>query len=170
VKTIIAQKLEKREQKQQNKTKKEEEEEEENRQQKDLLDFMIDSTNEEGAVLTRAELADQTKTYVMEMRESERERDREGERGREEREGERVRETVRVGEVIYLIIYSCRFLLAGYETSSVCILWTMHLLSKHPDIQTKLANEIISVIGKDRLPTGMFFIYYILGLLFFIIF
>jgi hypothetical protein len=30
----------------------------------------------------------------------------------------------------------------------------MHLLSRHPEIQQKLADEVISVLGKDKLPTG----------------
>jgi len=80
----------------------------EKREERDLLDLMMDCQNEEGAVLTREELANQTKT----------------------------------------------FLLAGYETSSTCILWTMHLLALHPDIQEKLAEEIRSVIGTDRAPSA----------------
>lgn len=48
-------------------------------------------------------------------------------------------------------------MLAGYETSSVCILWTLYLLSTHPEIQEKLANEVINTIGKDKLPNGIYF-------------
>lgn len=45
-------------------------------------------------------------------------------------------------------------ILAGYETTSLNIMWTLFLLAKHPAIQNKLSDEIDSIIGKDRAPTG----------------
>lgn len=109
VKQIIDQKTEIREKKAKQKENQEIENlEEKPREKRDLLDILMDCSNEEGAMLTPDELAGQTKT----------------------------------------------FLLAGYETSSVCILWTLHLLSKYQDIQQKLADEVISVIGRDRNPSA----------------
>jgi len=83
-------------------------EEDDNMEERDLLDILVRSESEEGGILTKEELADQTRT----------------------------------------------FLLAGYETSSVCILWTLYALAKHPKIQQQLADEVISVLGSDRAPTA----------------
>jgi cytochrome P450 len=104
VRAIIAQKLETKSNK---KWETAQNEEEDNMEERDLLDILIRAQNEEGGILTKEELTDQIRT----------------------------------------------FLLAGYETSSVCILWTLYTLAKRPDIQQKLAEEIIGVIGKDRAPT-----------------
>ena len=41
--------------------------------------------------------------------------------------------------------------LAGHETTSVALTWTMYLLSQHPDVEARLHREIGAVIG-DRLP------------------
>jgi Cytochrome P450 len=63
-----------------------------------------------------------------------------------------------------------RFLLAGFDTSSVCLTWTLHLLSKHTDVQKKLADEVLSVIGRDKLPTCIFsfsLLYLLINLIFF---
>jgi cytochrome P450 len=40
------------------------------------------------------------------------------------------------------------FLLAGHETSSVALAWTLYELAKHPVLQTKAREEIITVLGK----------------------
>jgi len=87
--------------------KKEQEGQRESAEIRDLLDLMMDSQNEDGAVLNNEELCNHTKT----------------------------------------------FLLAGYETTSTCVLWTMYTLAEYTTIQEKLAEEIIRVIGKDRKPT-----------------
>jgi hypothetical protein len=78
VKTIIEEKSEKRAARIQKA-------DEESEEMRDLLDIMMDSQNEEGAVLTRQELADQTKTYAIE-----REGGGKGQMGRIEMRGEKV--------------------------------------------------------------------------------
>jgi hypothetical protein len=60
VKTIIEQKTKKRAEQKQRPS--EQNEEEDNKEQRDLLDIMMDCQNEDGAVLSHSELADQTKT------------------------------------------------------------------------------------------------------------
>ncbi|MFF2456248.1 cytochrome P450 [Peribacillus simplex] len=42
--------------------------------------------------------------------------------------------------------------LAGHETTANVLSWTLYLLSQHPEVETKLFNEIDNVIG-DRNPT-----------------
>ncbi len=44
------------------------------------------------------------------------------------------------------------FFLAGYETTSLTMTWTIHLLTQHPQVMHKLQTEIDTVLGK-RLPT-----------------
>lgn len=44
------------------------------------------------------------------------------------------------------------FLLAGHETTANCLTWTFHLISKHPEIERQLLDEISTVLG-DRTPT-----------------
>lgn len=46
--------------------------------------------------------------------------------------------------------------LAGHETTANALSWTLYLLSQHPDVETKLFNEIDSVIGNRNLTPGDF--------------
>eukprot|EP01006_Ploeotia_vitrea_P046831 TRINITY_DN67064_c1_g2_i1.p1 TRINITY_DN67064_c1_g2~~TRINITY_DN67064_c1_g2_i1.p1 ORF type:complete len:483 (-),score=42.48 TRINITY_DN67064_c1_g2_i1:196-1644(-) len=41
------------------------------------------------------------------------------------------------------------FLLAGHETSSKAMTWTLYLLARHPHVQEKLAEEVRNVIGEE---------------------
>jgi cytochrome P450 len=43
-------------------------------------------------------------------------------------------------------------LLAGHETTSLALSWTYYLLSQHPDIEQRIADEVDRVIG-DGWPT-----------------
>lgn len=43
------------------------------------------------------------------------------------------------------------FLLAGHETTATSLTFTLHLLGLHPDIQQKVRDEAVEVLG-DRLP------------------
>ena len=43
-------------------------------------------------------------------------------------------------------------LLAGTETTSTALTWSLLLLIRHPDIQLKLQVELDKVIGRNRLP------------------
>ena len=46
------------------------------------------------------------------------------------------------------------FLLAGYETTSVAITWTLYYLSKNQEIQDKLRKEIVKEFpDKNFVPT-----------------
>ena len=40
------------------------------------------------------------------------------------------------------------FLLAGHETTALVLSWTIHLLSRHPEIERVLAAEIENVVGR----------------------
>ena len=40
-------------------------------------------------------------------------------------------------------------LLAGHETTSLALAWTYYLLSQHPDVEQRIADEVERVIG-DR--------------------
>ncbi len=42
--------------------------------------------------------------------------------------------------------------LAGHETTAIALSWTFHLVARHPDVETKLLEEIDAVLG-DRLAT-----------------
>jgi len=44
------------------------------------------------------------------------------------------------------------FFLAGRDTTAVLIAWTCYLLAKHPDVEKKLREEILSVVGQEK-PT-----------------
>jgi cytochrome P450 len=41
--------------------------------------------------------------------------------------------------------------LAGHETTANALTWTFHLLSKHPDVERRLAREVVGALG-DRAP------------------
>ena len=41
------------------------------------------------------------------------------------------------------------FLLAGYQTTSSALAYTTHLFSVHPDIQEKVYQEVMDVIGME---------------------
>jgi cytochrome P450 len=41
--------------------------------------------------------------------------------------------------------------LAGHETTSNALTWTLYLLSNHPDVEAKLDQELQSVFGEGRL-------------------
>jgi len=43
-------------------------------------------------------------------------------------------------------------LLAGHETNALALSWTWYLLSRHPEVETKLLDEFREVLG-DRAPT-----------------
>jgi cytochrome P450 len=45
------------------------------------------------------------------------------------------------------------FLLAGHETTSTALTFTLHLLGRHPDVQDRVRAEVAEVVG-DRLPTA----------------
>ena len=41
-------------------------------------------------------------------------------------------------------------LLAGHETTSLALSWTYYLLSRHPDVERRIADEVDRVIGDER--------------------
>ncbi len=41
---------------------------------------------------------------------------------------------------------------AGHETTAVSMAWTIHLLTQHPDVLTRLKAESQSVLGVERMP------------------
>ena len=43
--------------------------------------------------------------------------------------------------------------LAGHETTANALVWTWYLLSQHPDVETKLHEELDQVLHGKRLPT-----------------
>lgn len=43
-------------------------------------------------------------------------------------------------------------ILAGHETTANLLSWTFHLLSKHPDIERRVRDEALLVLGSDRDP------------------
>eukprot|EP01121_Diplochlamys_sp_Union-15-3_P014409 TRINITY_DN4588_c0_g2_i2.p1 TRINITY_DN4588_c0_g2~~TRINITY_DN4588_c0_g2_i2.p1 ORF type:complete len:219 (+),score=33.97 TRINITY_DN4588_c0_g2_i2:210-866(+) len=43
------------------------------------------------------------------------------------------------------------FLLAGHETTSVGIAWTLYCLSQHPDVADKVQKELSEVLAKEEL-------------------
>ncbi len=43
-------------------------------------------------------------------------------------------------------------LLAGHETTALALSWTWYLLSLHPEVEAKLHEELLKVLG-DRAPT-----------------
>ncbi|RHY15464.1 hypothetical protein DYB25_005444 [Aphanomyces astaci] len=45
------------------------------------------------------------------------------------------------------------FLFAGYDTTSIALAYTLHLLAAHPQVQDKVVAEIQAVLGADTAPT-----------------
>jgi len=43
-------------------------------------------------------------------------------------------------------------LLAGHETTAIALSWTCYLLGQHPQVEAKLSEELVAVLG-DREPT-----------------
>jgi cytochrome P450 len=41
-------------------------------------------------------------------------------------------------------------LLAGHETTSLALSWTYYLLSRHPEVERRIADEVVRVIGDGR--------------------
>lgn len=48
-------------------------------------------------------------------------------------------------------------MLAGYETTSNSLSWTLYELAKHPDLQTRLRSEILHTQGRVRARGDEFF-------------
>ncbi|KAK6033835.1 unspecific monooxygenase [Cooperia oncophora] len=46
------------------------------------------------------------------------------------------------------------FFLAGMETTTTTLRWSSLLLAAHPEVQEKMRDEILSVIGRDGKPTS----------------
>jgi len=49
----------------------------------------------------------------------------------------------------YLLDVLKNFLIAGRDTTAVCLTWTLYLLSQHPDVEKKLLDEINTIVGKN---------------------
>ena len=41
---------------------------------------------------------------------------------------------------------------AGHETTAVSMAWTIHLLTQHPDVLSKLQTEVHAVLGDEQIP------------------
>ena len=42
---------------------------------------------------------------------------------------------------------------AGMETTSSTLTAAVNLISKHPEVQSRMQKELDEVVGRDRLPT-----------------
>jgi len=49
----------------------------------------------------------------------------------------------------YLLDVLKNFLIAGRDTTAVCLSWTFYLLSQHPEVEKKVLEEIRDVVGDD---------------------
>jgi cytochrome P450 len=45
------------------------------------------------------------------------------------------------------------FAAAGHDTTASLIGWTMYFLMNHPEVEAKLVDEVLRVLGQDRQPS-----------------
>lgn len=43
---------------------------------------------------------------------------------------------------------------AGHETTTQAVSWALHLLSRHPDVQSSLRAEVVGVCGCELQMNG----------------
>lgn len=60
---------------------------------------------------------------------------------------------VKDGKNKQLLLNSYEYITAGYQTISSILEWSMIFMSKYPDIQSKVHEEIVQIIGNERMPT-----------------